>query len=61
MDFMHNAPEVGIWSRIRKRDRPTGSKKFHYLWNLNMEKLGFFTGKIKKDIKCFPIPTEMEF
>ena len=45
--------------------RETGQrdlKSFTIYGILIMEKLGFcFTGKIKKDIKCFPIPTEMEF
>ena len=37
-------------------------KSFTIYGSSMMEKLGFcFTEKIKKDIKCFPIPTEMEF
>ena len=54
MDSMHSAPEVGIWSRVRKRDRPTRSKKFHYLWNLNDGETGFlFHRKNQKGYKMF--------
>ena len=60
---MHSAPEIGIWSRVRKKDRPTGSKKFHYSWNFDDGETGFVVHKkIKKDIKCFTMPmaTELE-
>ena len=41
MDSMSSAPEVGIWSRVRKKDRPMGSKKFHYSWNFDDGETGF--------------------
>ena len=59
---MHSAPEIGIWSRVRKKDRPMGSKKFHYSWNFDDGEMDLsFIGKIKKDIRCFLIQTEMGF
>ena len=41
MDVMQGASQVGIWSRVRKKDRPTGSKKFHYSWNFDDGETGF--------------------
>ena len=38
---MQGASQVGIWSRVRKKDRPTGSKKFHYSWNFDDGETGF--------------------
>ncbi len=38
---MQGASQVGIWTRVRKKDRPTGSKKFHYSWNFDDGKTGF--------------------
>ena len=41
MNSMQGASQVGIWSRVRKKDRPTGSKKFHYSWNFDDGETGF--------------------
>ena len=41
MDSSHSASEIGIWSRVRKKDRPTGSKKFHYSWSFDDKETGF--------------------
>ena len=54
MDSAHSAPEVGIWSRVRKKDRPTGSKKFHYSWTFDDGETGFVLHrKNQKGYKMF--------
>ena len=54
MDSMHSAPEIGIWSRVRKKDRPTGSKKFHYSWTFDDSETGFVLHrKNQKGYKMF--------
>ena len=54
MDSMSSAPEVGIWSRVRKKDRPMGSKKFHYSWNFDDGETGFVVHrKNQKGYKMF--------
>ena len=54
MDSMHSAPEIGILSRLRKKDRPTGSKKFHYSWNFDDGETGFVVHrKNQKGYKMF--------
>ena len=54
MDSMHSAPEIGIWSRVRKKDLPTGSKKFHYSWNFDDGETGFVVHrKNQKGYKMF--------
>ena len=54
MDSMHSAPEIGIWSRVRKKDRPTGSKKFHYSWTFDDGETGFVLHrKNQKGYKMF--------
>ena len=54
MDSMHSAPEIGIWSRVRKKDRPMGSKKFHYSWNFDDGENGFVVHrKNQKGYKMF--------
>ena len=51
---MHSAPEIGIWSRVRKKDRPMGSKKFHYSWNFDDGEAGFVVHrKNQKGYKMF--------
>ena len=51
---MHSAPEIGIWIRVRKKDRPTGSKKFHYSWNFDDGETGFVVHrKNQKGYKMF--------
>ena len=51
---MHSAPKNGIWSRVRKKDRPTGSKKFHYSWNFDNGETGFVVHrKNQKGFKIF--------
>ena len=51
---MHSAPEIGIWSRVRKKDRPMGSKKFHYSWNFDDGETGFVVHrKNQKGYKMF--------
>ena len=51
---MHSAPEIGVWSRVRKKDRPTGSKKFHYSWNFDDGETGFVVHRKKqKGYKMF--------
>ena len=54
MDSMSSASEVGIWSRVRKKDRPMGSKKFHYSWNFDDGETGFVVHrKNQKGYKMF--------
>ena len=54
MDSMDSAPEIGVWSRVRKKDRPTGSKKFHYSWNFDDGETGFVVHrKNQKGYKMF--------
>ena len=54
MDSMHSAPEIGIWCRVRKKDLPTGSKKFHYSWNFDDGETGFVVHrKNQKGYKMF--------
>ena len=51
---MHSAPEIGIWSRVRKKDRPMGSKKFHYSSNFEDGETGFVVHrKNQKGYKLF--------
>ena len=51
---MHSAPGIGIWSRVRKKDRPTGSKKFHYSWTFDDGETGFVLHrKNQKGYKMF--------
>ena len=51
---MHSATEIGIWSRVRKKDRLTGSKKFHYSWNFDDGETGFVVHrKNQKGYKMF--------
>ena len=38
-------PQIGTWSRVVKRDRPSESKRFHYEWCFDDGQCGFVVHK----------------
>lgn len=38
-------PQIGSWSRVAKKDRPEGSKRFHYEWSFEDGHVGFVVHK----------------
>ena len=38
-------PQIGSWFKVSRRDRPSGSKRFHYQWESEDGEIGFVVHK----------------
>ena len=45
MDTDKINPRVGSWFKVSRRDRPSGSKRFHYQWEAEDGDIGFVVHK----------------
>ena len=45
MDADKSNPQVGSWFKVSRRDRPSGSKRFHYQWESEDGETGFVVHK----------------
>ena len=46
---MDDATDVGVWKKVRKNQKITGGRDYHYLWDLNDAGSGFIVYKRKRN------------